>query len=157
MQHPTNPILPQATMERVPACPIQALSPLIPAPRVSAPVLGSDPDTIPIGQLITLNEVPFEWDGTRFRNGQLEATWRADHGQRVKLFVIAGVIMALIAWAVLSGLDWDAMTLEERDPYKWAGRIAVFIMIAKGRRIFLNSPQSQFDKTRSDDPEPAWD
>ncbi len=134
-------------MERVPACPIQAHIP--PPYRLHVfPLLNSapDPDTIPIGQLITLNDVQFEWDGTRFRNGQLEAIWRAEHGQRVKLFVIAGVIMALIAWAVLSGLDWDAMTLEERDPYKWAGRIAVFIMIAKGRRMALNSPQSQIDR-----------
>ena len=122
----------------------------MPQPR-PAPVITSTPprhpttpvDTRPriaIGERLEFAGSWFTWDGRHFRNERAESELRAERIRRWRtLFFIA--VVAFVAYLlIMSGLDWDRMSLEERAPYKGAGRIAVLVLLVLGVRALQNMP-----------------
>lgn len=83
----------------------------------------------PAGYTVYVSEVPFVWDGSRFRNSEYERAEWASYRRRFLACVVLVLIAIVIANSVTNGMDWDAMTLSERAPYKTAGRIGLFLLL----------------------------
>lgn len=137
--HPANPMLPERHQPRPqPDRPQQHRQASTPAP-----VLSIDPLDIPVGQAITFEGHTFVWDGGQFRNELVDRVIRSEWRRQLIRFLIALAVCGLATWWVMSGLDWDTMTLDERAPYKLVGRIAVFVLIGALIRLLHSTPESQ--------------
>lgn len=82
----------------------------------------------------------FRWDGRYFRNEAVEDALRHERIRRWKTLITLGVVAAIAYLVVMSGLNWEQMTLEERSPYKGFGRIAVLLLLFMLVHAFQNLP-----------------
>lgn len=89
----------------------------------------SEKDSRHMGDTVYLSGVPFAWDGTRFRNREFEQAEWASYRRRFIVCAVVVLIAIVIANSIMNGLDWEAMTLSERAPYKMAGRIGLFLLL----------------------------
>lgn len=84
----------------------------------------------PKGTIATFDGLPFSWDGRQFRNKDFEKAVWITYLRRLVVFAIIIAVLLGVSFLILQGLDWEAMTLAERRPYKIAARaIAVPIAI----------------------------
>lgn len=146
--NPGNPMLPERRQPRPQPDRSQRrrqTSP--PAPvvshRITAPVLSIDPRDIPIGRAVDLDGYTFVWNGGQFRNEYADRVIRSEWRRKLIRFLIALAVCVLATWWVMSGLDWDAMTLDERAPYKLAGRIVLIGLIVALVRLHRSAPVVQ--------------
>jgi hypothetical protein len=141
--HPVMPDLP----ERKVSSPQHSLAPSAPTHEVSTQSVSQpakiDTNSLTVGETIIFQGQTFRWDGFRFQNAEIESMARAQFIKRLVIVLTLGLIGILIAWLVMSGLDWEAMTLDERAPYKTAGRIAVLIYIPLIVALFRAFPSDQ--------------
>ena len=139
--HPAHPMLPDRPQRRH-QTPISApvASHKTVGHQITAPALSIDPRDIPLGRTVEFDGTTFVWNGGQFRNEDVDLVIRSEWRRKLIRFLIALTVCGLATWWVMSGLDWDAMTLDERAPYKLVGRIVLIGLIVALVRSHRSAP-----------------
>ena len=88
-----------------------------------------NPRRFRVGHAVQLDGYTFVWDGSQFRSARREDVTRAAYRRQGRLLLLAILLGSIMAWAAVYGLDWAAMTWDQRAPYMWAGGMACVILL----------------------------
>lgn len=101
----------------------------------------------PHGTTVDVAGVPFTWTGTRFRNDDYEHAVCRAYLTKLGGFVLVAIIAFVSVTIATNLLEWETMTLCERQPYTIVGRImAIFFLVTAGRFLIPQFPPRLFDR-----------